>query len=475
MAEFVEHDVPEIKDPKFFYFVENISKTLNRKGLLSFFTAVERPVISSIPEDLRGKNFIQGKFHYEIVSMIKDIPVVHVPKESTDAKDLDKTNPLLDQYAYGTMVTDDTHVLFIKLADSTDNPIFNMSDRFHISDGMIANYKGPQMLTDVGKFFINYLLFAEPFGDAVPYVNGLINIKLLDKLVSERLVAGKITKAQFDKMVNNAFWFGEDGTLSIQTLTEKSLGTDPKIIKRKQELLEQYKDKLNDPITVARIEKELVDMDKQYIKGDESEPFFAACGDKSFSEQRKKMYIMFGLMPDFNKKNIGMNLILNNMEEGYAKHDIPALANEIRRGSYGRGADTALGGAQSKFITRAFQDIKITQPDCGTKRGYKLHLTENNASQFYYRYLTDGTLLTPEKIKECIGKVVLLRSPMYCETKDGICAKCCGKIVEDQKIVNIGMHSLAIAETMIYVAMKAMHVSGVKLYQIKDINRFIIE
>ena len=64
---------------------------------------------------------------------------------------------------------------------------------------------------------------------------------------------------------------------------------------------------------------------------------------------------------------------------------------------------------------------------------------------------------------------------MYCATPDGLCARCCGKLAEDQNIVNVGMHSLAIAETMVYVAMKAMHVSSVSLYTVEDINRFIIE
>ena len=127
------------------------------------------------------------------------------------------------------------------------------------------------------------------------------------------------------------------------------------------------------------------------------------------------------------------------------------------------------------MITRAFQDIKITQADCGSKRGYKLLLTEHNAKTFVYRYLTDGTLLTKDNIKSYIGKTVSLRSPMYCATPDGLCARCCGKLAEDQNIVNVGMHSLAIAETMVYVAMKAMHVSSVSLYTVEDINRFIIE
>lgn len=107
MADFVEHNLPEIKDPKYFFYVENIHKTLNRTGLLSFFTVAERPTITSIPIELRGKNFVQGEFHYEIVNLLKDIPIVHVPKDDSNITDIVKSSPLGKHYTYGVMITDE--------------------------------------------------------------------------------------------------------------------------------------------------------------------------------------------------------------------------------------------------------------------------------------------------------------------------------------------------------------------------------
>jgi hypothetical protein len=226
------------------------------------------------------------------------------------------------------------------------------------------------MLTDVGKFFINYLLFVDPFNDKIPYINGLISAATADKEVQKLVVNNKITRADYNKYINNAFWFGEDGSICVQTLSERALGTDPAIAKRKQELLDKYKDKLNDPIIMSKIEDELIAMDKAYIKGDVSEPFFQAVGGKAYKEQRKKMYIMVGLMSDFSKDTSKMVTVKSNMDGGYQIEDLPAVANEIRRGSYERGKSTAAGGAESKFIVRAFQDLRITKEDCGTKRGY---------------------------------------------------------------------------------------------------------
>lgn len=476
MAEYTKVSLQDIKYPKYFFYVENISRTLTRHGLLSFFTVSERPIISSIPKELIGEDFIKATMHYEIVSQFDKYPIVHIAKDGkTDLYDLQKSDPLGKYYTYGVTKIDDTNLLLTKLTDDSSLPVFNMQEKFHIEDGMIANYKGPSMLTDVGKFFINYLLFVDPFGDKIPYINGLISAGTADKAVQKLIVNDKATRAEYNKYINNAFWFGEDGSIAIQTLSERALGTDPAIAKRKQELLEKHKNELNDPIVMSKIEDELIAMDKAYIKGDVSEPFFQAVGGKAYKEQRKKMYIMVGLMADFSKESGKMVTVKSNMDGGYQVEDIPAVANEIRRGSYERGKSTAAGGAESKFITRAFQDIRITAEDCGTKRGYTFVLEEKRKQLFLGRYLTDGTVLTVDNIDSYVGKKITMRSPMFCECKDGICYKCCDEIIRKSRLENIGMQSLAIADVMINVAMKSMHQSSISTYKVQDIQDFIIE
>lgn len=476
MASYTKLDFAEIKNPKYFFYVENISRTLTRHGLLSFFTVSERAILTSVPKELRGAAFIKATMHYEIVSQLDNVPIVHIPnKKDSDLYDLQKSDPLEKFYTYGVTKIDATNVLLTKLTDDSSVPVFDMLEKFHIEDGMIANYKGPSMLTDVGKFFINYLLFVDPFGDRIPYQNKLISAGVADSEVNKLILEHKATRQEYNKYINNAFWFGEDGSIAIQTLSERALGTDPAIAKRKKELLEKYKDQLHDPIIMSKVEDELIAMDKAYIKGDVSEPFFQAVGGKAYKEQRKKMYIMVGLMTDFSKNSGDMVTVTNNMDGGYRVEDIPAVANEIRRGSYERGKSTAAGGAESKFITRAFQDIRITEEDCGTKRGKDLILTNKNKSLFIGRYLVDGTVLTPENIDSYVNKRITIRSPMYCQCKDGLCYKCCDEIIHEAKLENIGMQSLAIADVMVTVAMKSMHSSSINTYKIEDIKDFIVE
>ena len=89
--------------------------------------------------------------------------------------------------------------------------------------------------------------------------------------------------------MNNLFWFAGDGSIFTAALSEKTVGYDPKLNTKRKELLEQYKDQMNDPVVLAKIEKELADIENAYIAGDESEMFFKAAGGKTL-EARKKFF-----------------------------------------------------------------------------------------------------------------------------------------------------------------------------------------
>ena len=368
MLEYKVQDITnEYLAPKFFYYTEQIAQVLTKRGILSFFTVAYRPILT-MPKEVLGKDYLTVTGHPEEIRAIKEYPIVHV-SDKNDKPDLTLVDPLGKYTVYGIIPINEQQLAFIKLSDDSSDPVYDMGDKFYITNGMIANYTASEkLLTDVGKFLCNYIFLADPFKDVIPYQNKLMKADDLDGLVAKAILEKKAGRKEYNRYINNGFWFGQDGTIATQSLSPKSLGTDPAIAKRKKELLEQYRDKLHEPAVLAKIEKELVDMDRAYIKGDESEAFWEAAGSKAYTEQRKKMYIMFGSMPDFAKKSNKINLIESSIAEGYKPGDMATLANEIRRGAYDRGKGTADGGTESKFITRVFQSVKITMDDCGTKR-----------------------------------------------------------------------------------------------------------
>ena len=80
MFEFAKASNPDITIPKFFYYTEEISKTINRDYLINWFTSCTRSVILGIPDNLKGEDFIGVKCDLEESLVMKTKPCVHVHK-----------------------------------------------------------------------------------------------------------------------------------------------------------------------------------------------------------------------------------------------------------------------------------------------------------------------------------------------------------------------------------------------------------
>ena len=117
----------------------------------------------------------------------------------------------------------------------------------------------------------------------------------------------------------------------------------------------------------------------------------------------------------------------------------------------------------------------ITEKDCGTKQGIDLDVEENDVLD---RHIAGdirmrgpdakhNTLLTPKVQSELIKagkKTVKVRSPLRCESKDGICQKCAGLKAEGTHWdvgTNIGIISgHSIGEPAVQLSMRVFHTGG---------------
>lgn len=479
MIRYSEYIDKEITQPKFFYLPLVIDKANTRRAVLDWFTICQRPLLTSIPKELASASMIKMEASVDEIEYISQYLAVHVDFKGTEDETLELSDPS-EQYSVYGVVTNPSNpklALLIRLQDQATEIPFRMYERFYLTEGMIENYTDTQpLLTDVGKFYLNKLLLAIPFKDKIPYWNKMFkpgDLEAETGPIVQGILNGTITKDMFNTYMNNGYWFGQDGSIVIQTWSEKSLGTDPKILKRKEELLKQYRDQLNDPLVITKIEQELVAMDKEYLKGDVSESFYAAAGGAAFSEQRKKSYIMFGVMPAFDKQAGKYAFIEESLAEGWNAGNATPCNNEIRRGAYGSAIQTAKGGEQSKFIMRIFQEITVDEEDCGTKKGVKMVFREKDVKHYLSRYLTDGTLLTVDNIKSFIGKEVSIRSPLYCRTKGGFCYKCVGEKYKQLNMKNIGLQAIILSSGFVQGALSTKHISSINSREIKDINHFL--
>lgn len=461
--------------PKFGFLVERIADVNQRVALLDLFTPHQRPTLFSIPKDVAGKAIIIATGRVQELNTLKENFAVHVPKTPVEEEDLKITEPTADFFVYGVHVpTDQDGVAYLyRLTNDASEPPFRMYEQFTIDKTSIVNYTGDKpILTDVGKFLLNQLVLVYPFGDLIPYINGTFKPGAIDNMVAKLILDKKVTREMYNKYMNYGYWYGMDGSIATPTWSEKSLTTDPKIKEKKKELFDKYRDNLDDPVVLAQIEAELGKIDKEWLKGDVSEPFFEATSKKT-SEQRKKLFLTFGLTVSFDKNTGSYEFVEESLEDGWTIPNLDVVSNDIRRGSYGRGVETAKGGEQTKFVLRIFQELTVDEQDCNSKRGIRVLMTKYNRDYFVGRWTVGGQLITEEVADQSMGKVLEIRGPQYCKTKPGVCYRCVGELFRKLEMDAIGLNEVIITSGMTSTAMASMHAGQVDLVEITDFHRFL--
>lgn len=298
-------------------------------------------------------------------------------------------------------------------------------------------YKEFPLETSLGTFFVNHYCLVYPFGNRIPYQNGKLSISGLESIVASLL------KDRDDKTATPDSIYPEDAkrfmsacgalagfsTIANPSATPFTIQAAPGIQEYRQQLLEQYKDKLTDPAIIALIDKKLVEYDKAFQAQDPEGGFYIA--DKAFNVSRKKLFGMGGLeQPEVSGGK--PTLIENSLSEGWDVAKLPAMIDSLRDGSYNRGAMTALGGEAVKFIFRIFAATRVTEEDCGSQIGIPTILSDTNINQ-----LEGNTIILPNKqqvkldktnMTKYIGQRVLVRTPGTCKTgHSNFCMTCLGE------------------------------------------------
>ena len=214
----------------------------------------------------------------------------------------------------------------------------------------------------------------------------------------------------------------------------------------------------------------------------------AFSGARGNLSQVSQLVGMRGLMADAQGQIIDLP-IKSNFKEGLSVTEYIISSYGARKGL----VDTALKTADSGYLTRRLvdvaQDVIIRDTDCGTKRGIKM--TDISDGEKVVVSLIDRLLgrTVAEDIKDKDGNVVipanktidredqkviegldlhevLVRSPLTCELKSGICQKCYGWAMTTQKPVDVGeaigiIAAQSIGEPGTQLTMRTFHTGGV--------------
>ena len=217
-------------------------------------------------------------------------------------------------------------------------------------------------------------------------------------------------------------------------------------------------------------------------------------GARGSKEQIRQLSGMRGLMAKPQKSGstggeIIENPIISNFKEGLSILEYFISTHGARKGL----ADTALKTADAGYLTRRLhdvaQDVIVNEEDCGTLRGLEVgdlrkndEVMEKMSERISGRislndvidpltgevYVAAGEMITEEaalRLDESPIESVEVRSPLTCETKRGICAKCYGRNLATAKMVQRGesvgvIAAQSIGEPGTQLTLRTFHVGG---------------
>ncbi|MBD3366075.1 DNA-directed RNA polymerase subunit beta' [candidate division WWE3 bacterium] len=202
-------------------------------------------------------------------------------------------------------------------------------------------------------------------------------------------------------------------------------------------------------------------------------------------DQVKQIAGMRGLMTDPTGKIVPMP-ILGNYKNGLSGLEYFVGARGARKGLVDKGLKTADAGYLTRRLVDVSQDVIVREEDCGTEEGRVIEVGDSTVLQtfierFEGRYLAQdvkdgrkklasaGDLLTAEILKEIEDagvEEIVIRSPMACKTRRGICAKCYGIDLMSRELVKIGttvgvQAAQSIGEPGTQLTMRTFHTGGI--------------
>lgn len=364
-----------------------------------------------------------------------------------------------------------------------NKPKYSPQDYFVLPANKLFNDKAES--TTVGRYIFNRFILTDITGPLIKYMNYPMDSGKIEKLedkMSQLFLEDKISSQEIFDFFDKLNWLG----FSIGYFMNASLSTDfvitnPKIQTRKKDLLKQNAKEIENANSkvVADIEGELIGMAKDIYKDHPSMQIYDSGCRGSFGNNYKNTSIMRGIVKDFVDPSKSY-VSTTSLDEGITPDDFKYYCDMSIAGTYGKAIETQTGGYDNKVMAMSFQSVTVDKKDtdCGTKKFFKVLLTDSNYKLFRYRFIKNpenGRLieLNDENKGKFIGKYVEMRSPLYCKN-DKLCNACAGNYFYKLGIENIGLTTNSIGGTLLNKSMKAFHDSTVHLKTI-DFEEYIFD
>ncbi|MDO6598336.1 DNA-directed RNA polymerase subunit beta' [Oceanihabitans sp. 2_MG-2023] len=367
----------------------------------------------------------------------------------------------------------------------------------------------PQIIeTTVGR-----VIFNRNVPKVAGYINEVLTKKSLRNIIGDILKVTSVpeTAAFLDEIKTLGYYYAFKGGLSFslgdiiippekQSMIDKANGLVDGIMGNYNMGLITNNERYNQVIDIwTSTNAELTELSMKRIREDQqgfnSVYMMLDSGARGSKEQIRQLTGMRGLMAKPKKSTAGggsiiENPILSNFKEGLSILEYFISTHGARKGL----ADTALKTADAGYLTRRLvdvsQDVIVNTVDCGTLRGVEISPLKKNdevvetleerivgriSLNDIYNPLTDELLVgANELITDDIAKAIEnspidtvdARSPLSCEAKKGICAKCYGRNLATNKMVQRGeavgvVAAQSIGEPGTQLTLRTFHVGGI--------------
>ena len=362
--------------------------------------------------------------------------------------------------------------------------------------------------TSVGRVIVNEIVPPE-----AGYINTIISKKSLRDIISDVIkVCGVAKAADFlDGIKNLGYQMAFKGGLSFnlgdiiipkekETLVQKGYDEVEQVVNNYNMGFITNNERYNQVIDIwTHVNSELSNILMKTISSDDqgfnSVYMMLDSGARGSKEQIRQLSGMRGLMAKPQKAGaeggqIIENPILSNFKEGLSVLEYFISTHGARKGL----ADTALKTADAGYLTRRLVDVShdviINEEDCGTLRGLVCTELKNNdevIASLGERIL--GRVSVHDVIHPLTGEVIVrageeiredaakkiedspiesveIRSVLTCESKKGVCAKCYGRNLATNQMVQKGevvgvIAAQSIGEPGTQLTLRTFHVGGI--------------
>jgi len=382
-------------------------------------------------------------------------------------------------------------------ADKDEAIFAYQTKKIELRQKMTLRIDGKLVETTVGRILFNEVLPLE-----FEFINEPVNASTIKRLFTDAYTSAPRDKvvAMIDAVKDLGFWAGTISGLSFGISDSRILPDKDKLLKEAEGEVARIESNFAQGLITAEEKRRLSQevwiettedlADKTWDLLDETSPvrvFIDAKVGRASRDQVKQLAAIRGLVVDPLGKIVELP-IKSNFREGLSVFEYVTSSRGSRKGL----TDTALKTADAGYLTRRLVDVAhdviVRGEDCGTKEGF---LVKKSLRSKFFKFrlmgrfcaediyppsgkknkplVVNGELITEEMAEEIEKRgveEVLVRSPLACSARYGLCVKCYGLDLSNKEVVETGtpigvIAAQSIGEPGTQLTLKTKHTAGI--------------